>query len=112
MANFTVPASIRVHTVSQIAEEVNALLEQDFASIWVEGEITGFKVWSSGHAYFSLRDKQAVLKTVMYRGSVLRLPADFEPKDGVEVVANGRLAIYSPKGDFQIVVERMYPKGV
>jgi exodeoxyribonuclease VII large subunit len=94
-------------------EEVNSILEEDFSSLWVEGEITGHKVWSSGHAYFSLRDhQQAVLKSVMYRSSRLRLPAQFEPKDGIEVFAFGRLNVYAPKGDFQFVVERMFPKGV
>src|SRR6185369_12161002 len=70
-----VPDGVAVHSVSQVTEEVRALLERGFANVWVEGEVINVSRPTSGHVYFSLRDANASIKAVLYRTQALRLPA-------------------------------------
>src|SRR5262249_17152949 len=107
-----VPDGATVRTVSQVTEEVRKRLEQGFASLWVEGEISNLARPTSGHIYFTLKDASASLKAVLYRTQALRLPAGFEPRDGVEVVAFGKVSVYAPRGEYQFMVDRLFPKGV
>src|SRR5262245_22719586 len=107
-----VPDGVAVHTVSQVTEEVRALLEKGFANIWVEGEITNLSRPTSGHVYLTLRDANACLKAVLYRAQALRMPAGLELHDGLEVVALGRVSVYAPRGDYQFLIDRLFPKGV
>ena len=105
------PEGTTVLSVSQITDEVRGTLESNFPSIWIEGELTGMARPASGHLYFSLRDDKSVLKCVMYRGRALRCQAGFEPRDGIQVVAGGSLSVYGSRGEYQLNVERIYPKG-
>jgi exodeoxyribonuclease VII large subunit len=107
-----VPDGVAVHTVSQINDEVRKLLEQGFAAIWVEGEISNLARPPSGHIYFKLKDNNAVLSAVLLRSQGMRLAAGFEPRDGIKVVACGRISVYSPRGEYQFMVERLFPKGI
>jgi exodeoxyribonuclease VII large subunit len=107
-----VPEGMAVHTVSQVTDEVRALLEKGFANVWVEGEITNLSRPTSGHVYLTLRDANACLKSVMYRAQALRLPAGLELHDGLEVVALGRVSVYAPRGDYQFLIDRLFPKGL
>ena len=107
-----VPDGATVRTVSQVTDEVRKLLEQGFATVWVEGEISNLARPTSGHIYFTLKDANASLRAVLYRVQALRLPAGFEPRDGVEVVACGRVSVYAPRGEYQFMVDRLFPKGV
>lgn len=107
-----VPEGVTVHTVSQVTEELRAVLEEGFSSVWLEGEISNFAKAASGHLYFSLRDQQSVLKAAMWRGQALRLPVGFDPRDGDAVIALGKVSFYRDRGDLQFYVERMYPKGL
>src|SRR5262249_19649089 len=88
------------------------LLEQGFAAIWVEGEISNLSRPTSGHIYFTLKDANASLKAALFRTQALRMPAGFEPIDGVKVVAFGRISVFAPKGDYQFIVDRIFPKGL
>ncbi len=106
------PAGATVRTVSKLTEEVRTLLERGFDSVWVEGEISNVSRPGSGHIYLSLREGDAVIQAVMYRGQVLRLPAGFEPSEGQAVLAFGRISVYAPRGAYQLVIERMHPKGI
>ena len=107
-----VPNGVAVHTVSQVTDEVRALLEKGFANVWVEGEISNLSRPTSGHVYLTLRDANASLKAVLYRAQALRLPAGLELHDGLEVVALGRVSVYAARGDYQFLIDRLFPKGI
>ena len=100
----------RVHTVSELTARIRTLLEEELFEIWVEGEISNCRVWNTGHLYFTLKDGSAQVKGVMFR-SALRL-LKFTPKDGLRVVARGRVSVYDPKGEYQIVCEHLEPGGL
>src|SRR5678815_4340372 len=92
------------------SERIRSLLERDFFEVWVEGELSNCKVWNTGHMYFTLKDRQAQIKGVIFRSSLLRLR--FKPQDGVRVIARGRVTVYDPKGEYQLLCEHMEPEGV
>jgi exodeoxyribonuclease VII large subunit len=100
----------RVHTVSELTTRIRTLLEEELFEIWVEGELSNCKIWNTGHLYFTLKDGGAQIKGVMFR-SALRL-LKFTPKDGLRVVARGRVSVYDPKGEYQIVCEHLEPGGL
>ena len=100
----------RVVSVSELTAALRDLVESRFAEIWVEGELSGARVWNTGHLYFTLKDAHAQVKGVMFR-SALRL-LRFKPEDGVHVVARGRLSVYDPRGEYQLVCEHMEPRGL
>jgi exodeoxyribonuclease VII large subunit len=105
------PAQEReILTVSELTRQVKGLVEQGFDGLWVEGEVSNFKAAASGHLYFSLKDAGAQLKAVMWRGA--RSSLRFELADGVKVAAYGRLSVYEPRGEYQMVVERLEPQGL
>ncbi|MDY3551989.1 exodeoxyribonuclease VII large subunit [Gemmata sp. JC717] len=97
-------------TVSQLTAQVRGTLEAKFLSVWVAGEVSNFTRASSGHWYFTLKDATAQIKTVAFRGINLRLR--FDLRNGMEIIARGRLTVYDPKGEYQFVVEEVQPKGV
>jgi exodeoxyribonuclease VII large subunit len=107
---FGLPAGVKVLSVSELTQSVRALVEEGFPSVWVAGEVGSLARPSSGHQYFSLKDAQAQLRAVIWRGVGLRLR--FDLKDGMEVIARGRLTVYPARGDYQLVVEEIQPKGV
>ena len=76
----------------------------------MEGELSNCKVWNTGHMYFTLKDANAQIKGVMFRSSLLRLR--FKPQDGLRVVARGRVTVYDPKGEYQLVCEHFEPEGL
>jgi len=99
-----------VFTVSELTAAVRELLESEFPEIWVEGEISNGRVWNTGHLYFTLKDAGAQIKAVMFRSALRYLR--FKPEDGLHVVARGRLSVYDPKGEYQLVCEHMEPHGL
>ena len=103
-------AGRRVFTVSELNSGVRALLEDAFADVWVEGEISNCRVWNTGHVYFTLKDSSAQLKSVMWR-SAARL-VKFKLEDGLHVIGHGRISVYEPKGEYQFVCDEMEPKGL
>jgi exodeoxyribonuclease VII large subunit len=100
----------RVLTVSELTGRIRTLLEEQFFEIWVEGELSNCRVWNTGHMYFTLKDAHAQIKGVMFR-SALRL-LRFKPEDGLRVVARGRISVYDPKGEYQILCEHLEPEGL
>jgi exodeoxyribonuclease VII large subunit len=99
-----------VLTVSQLADRLRGVLEERFPAVWVEGEISNFKVYTSGHAYFTLKDEGAQLKCVLFRNRARRIR--FEPADGLHVLAFGSIEVYAQRGEYQLVVELLEPRGL
>jgi exodeoxyribonuclease VII large subunit len=104
-----VRARRRVVTVSEVTAEIRGALESGFSELWIEGEISNSRVWHTGHVYFTLKDPAAQLKAVMF-GSAYRY-LKFKIEDGIHVVARGRLSVYEPKGEYQLVCEHLEPHG-
>jgi exodeoxyribonuclease VII large subunit len=96
-------------SVSELTASIRGTLEKRFASVWVEGEISNFHAHHSGHWYFTLKDEFAQLRTVCYRSSNQRIR--FRPADGLQVRARGRLSVYEPKGEYQLIAEALEPVG-
>lgn len=99
-----------VLTVSELNRRLRTALEGDFAAVWVAGEVSNLRVPASGHVYFRLKDAQAQIAAVMFRSSASRVR--FRPQDGMEVIVRGRVSIYEARGDMQIYVDAMEPRGV
>ncbi|PYM08023.1 MAG: exodeoxyribonuclease VII large subunit [Candidatus Rokuibacteriota bacterium] len=100
----------QVYTVSQLTARIRDVLEEQVAPFWVEGEISNLRVPGSGHAYFTLKDDAAQIRVVLFRNRLRRIR--FEPADGLHVLAFGALEVYAPRGEYQMVVELMEPKGL
>jgi len=106
----TAPAPEGILSVSALTGLIKGTLAEAFPALWVKGELTGFKRHGSGHLYFSLKDENAVLGCVMWKGRAGRLA--FEPQDGLEVEAFGAISVYEPQGRYQLVVDELRPAGV
>lgn len=98
-------------SVGQLNEYIKMLLEgnPNLRDVWVQGEISGAKLYSSGHLYFSLKDSDSVLSAVMFKNSMMRM--EFDPENGMKVLAHGRVSAYPPRGQYQFIVDRMIPDG-
>ncbi|MEC7981070.1 MAG: exodeoxyribonuclease VII large subunit [Candidatus Neomarinimicrobiota bacterium] len=99
-----------VLTVSQLTAQIKNLIESNYASIVVRGEISNFTHHSSGHMYFTLKDSHSELRAVMFKGSNNGLT--FSPKNGLDVIAKGKLSVYEARGQYQIILNHMEPAGI
>jgi exodeoxyribonuclease VII large subunit len=97
-------------TVSELNATIRDLLENQLQTVWVEGEISNARVWNTGHLYFTLKDGASQIKAVMFRSAVRYLK--FKAEDGLQVVARGKISVYDPKGEYQILCEHLEPKGL
>jgi len=100
----------RIYTVSELTAEIKYLLEEKFDFIWVEGEISNFARPSSGHFYMSLKDENAQIRAVMFKPQASYLK--FIPEDGMMVIARGRIGVYEPRGEYQIILDYLEPLGI
>lgn len=100
----------RIYSVSEITRSIRSLLEKEFPFIWISGEISNFKRPASGHFYFTLKDKTAQISAVMFRGQNRQLKFDIE--NGLQINALGRLTVYEPYGNYQIILEYAEPAGL
>jgi len=100
----------RVYTVSEITQDIKLILETSFGEVWLEGEVSNFKAATSGHFYFSLKDETAVIAAVMF----IRANKDlkFKIADGLKVICFGKIDVYGPRGQYQLIIERVEPKGI
>ena len=103
------PSEWRVYTVCEITREIKRNIEEGFAPLAVEGEISNFKRHTSGHLYFSLKDAEAQIACVLWRGRSQNLP--FQPHDGAKVLAFGNLSVYERQGKYQLDVMWLRPIG-
>jgi exodeoxyribonuclease VII large subunit len=101
---------MKIHSVAELTHDIKFLLEDNFAEVWVEGELSNYTAHHSGHHYFSLKDDKAVLQAVMFRGSNRSLK--FKPQEGLSVVCRGKITVYEPRGNYQIIVSQMEPQGL
>ena len=99
-----------IYTVSQLTAEIKTILERNFEHLWVEGEISNLRLPGSGHLYFTLKDESAQLRAVMFRLQNRLLK--FQPEDGLQVIGYGRLTVYETRGEYQIVLDHLEPKGL
>jgi len=100
----------RILTVSELTWRIKEQLESAFTGLWVEGEISNLRSPTSGHVYFTLKDEAAQLKAVLFRSRLRHLR--FEPTDGLKVLAFGALDVYAARGEYQLVVEVLEPRGI
>ena len=98
-----------VFSVSQITDLIKEILETSFRSIIIEGEISNWRPSAAGHIYFTLKDNNAQIKAVIFRGAAMKL--NFRPKDGDKVRCSGNLSVYAPQGNYQIIVNTMEMAG-
>jgi len=96
-------------TISELNEQVKGELEKCFRTVWVEAEIVNFVAANSGHWYFTLHDGDSQLKAACYIRNNLRIR--FQPFDGLQVRVRGKLSVYQPKGEYQMLVESLEPVG-
>ncbi|MDU2066575.1 MAG: exodeoxyribonuclease VII large subunit [Sporomusaceae bacterium] len=101
-----------VLSVTEATRYMKQLFESDklLSALWVQGEISNFKQHTSGHCYFTLKDSQATLRSVMFRGRAQFLK--FRPKDGMKVIACGRISLYERDGQYQLYVDQLVPEGI
>ncbi|MBX3039793.1 MAG: exodeoxyribonuclease VII large subunit [Bdellovibrionaceae bacterium] len=102
-------SDVAVISVEALNAQIRRTLEGEIGTIWVQGEISNFKAHTSGHFYFSLKDQKAQVAAVMFRGSNAKLK--FRPTDGLEVIVRGRITVYEPRGNYQLLCETMEPVG-
>jgi exodeoxyribonuclease VII large subunit len=100
----------RALSVSELNHQARHLLESSFMQVWVEGELSGFSRPSSGHWYFSLKDRKCQVRCAMFRGMNQRIRTP--PKEGDQVRIRGKVTLYENRGDFQIIVEHVEPAGL
>ena len=99
----------RIYTVSELTFKIKDLLEESFPFVWINGEISNFRVPASGHYYFTLKDEAAQISAVMFRNQNRTLIFDLE--DGMSITGIGRISVYEPRGTYQIIFEHLEPKG-
>jgi len=99
-----------VLSVSELTRRLQETLEERFPAVWVEGEISNFRLYGSGHAYFTLKDAESQIRAVLFRNRGRRIK--FEPADGLHVMAFGSIEVYPQRGEYQLVIELLEPKGL
>src|SRR5271157_2552441 len=104
------PVSAGVYSVASLTGEIHRMLSRSFDDIKVVGEISGWKVWTSGHAYFTLKDQQAQIRCVLFRNNLRYLR--FKPQDGAAVIARGSVEVRAERGEYQLLVSGMEPQGL
>jgi len=100
----------RILTVSELTLLVRDRLEQSFPDIWVEGEVSNLRTPSSGHLYFTLKDQSSQIRAVLFKTGVRRL--QFALREGLQVIVRGQLTVYEPRGEYQVVLDYLEPKGI
>jgi exodeoxyribonuclease VII large subunit len=109
MSSVPPPTGPDIYSVSRLNREARMLLEAALGSVWVQGEISNFSRPASGHWYFSLKDRDAQLRCAMFRQR--NLLARFTPGEGQQVLARGRVSLYEPRGDYQLLIEHLEDAG-
>ena len=107
-----------IWTVSELNEGIKTLLDEHFGLLWVEGEVSNLRRPSSGHIYFTLKDEKSQIRSVIFHSPYARkafaqaLPAGFDLEDGMHITCRARLTVYSPRGEYQLIIDRVEPRGL
>ena len=107
---FTAADSPPVLSVWELTSQIKDLLEVSFPTVWVVGEISNFSRPQSGHCYLTLKDDRAQIRAALWRNAAAGVR--FDLRDGLEVICRGRLDVYAPRGSYQLIIERIEPKGI
>ena len=110
MEDTTLKEEKHIFTVSELTRLIRTVLEDTFPEVWVEGEISNFNQHTSGHMYFSLKDNSAVLNCVLFRSANQNLK--FKIENGMEAICFGRISVYDKRGQYQLYVDKLEPKGI
>ncbi|MFH1791385.1 MAG: exodeoxyribonuclease VII large subunit [Candidatus Omnitrophota bacterium] len=100
----------RIYTVSELTREIRGILERAFSTVWVEGEVSNFVWHTSGHMYLSLKDSASVIQAAIFKN--VNKDIKFNIENGMRVLCLGRLSVYDKRGQYQIYVDRIEPKGI
>ena len=106
------PGETKIHSVWELTRSIRSFLESEIGEVWVEGEISNYRRQSSGHQYFTLKDDRSQLACVLFRGGASLLPSGVTLADGLQVQTFGDLTVYESRGQYQLVVQLVQPKGV
>ncbi|MFO0795049.1 MAG: exodeoxyribonuclease VII large subunit [Candidatus Brocadiaceae bacterium] len=106
----TIKSRNKILTISELTRRIRSSLEQEFFNIWVVGEISNLKKPTSGHMYMTLKDNDAQLQAVMFKS--IANTVKFELKDGMEVLAFGSVTVYEARGQYQLIIENIEPRGI
>lgn len=110
MTSTRTPRPDHVWTVSDLTQQIRRTLQSAFGPLWVEAEISNFSRSGSGHCYLTLKDEQSQLRGVIWRDVACRIP--FELSDGLQVLVQGTLDVYAGRGQYQIRIQQLQPKGI
>ncbi|MGA2775171.1 MAG: exodeoxyribonuclease VII large subunit [Candidatus Omnitrophota bacterium] len=110
MPNEALDTKRHIYTVAEITQDIKLILENTFAQVWVEGEVSNFRPSQAGHLYFSLKDKDALLNAVIFARAALE--TKFKLEDGLKVICYGKIDVYPPRGQYQLIIEKIEPKGI
>lgn len=100
----------RIFTVTEFTNLLKGILEDNLTDVWIDGEVSNLRDPASGHLYFTLKDENSQIRAVLFKYQKRR--AKFELKDGMRIIAHGRITVYSPRGEYQIVADHLEPKGL
>ncbi|MGD9160690.1 MAG: exodeoxyribonuclease VII large subunit, partial [Desulfobacteraceae bacterium] len=99
-----------IFSVSSLTSQIKDILEEQFDFIWIEAEISNFRKPSSGHYYMVFKDEYSQIRAVMFRPQTMYI--SFVPEDGMKVIARGRISVYQPRGEYQVIIDYLEPLGV
>ncbi|MCW7755118.1 exodeoxyribonuclease VII large subunit [Desulfobotulus sp. H1] len=99
----------KIHTVSELTSDIRSRLESAYPFVWITGEVSNLSKPSSGHLYFVLKDQEAQIAAIMFRGQNRQLR--FQVENGLKAIGFGRLSVYSPRGSYQLILEYLEPSG-
>jgi exodeoxyribonuclease VII large subunit len=108
--SMTLPLGIKVLSVGELTRDVKMLMEEAFPAVWVSGEVSNVSRPSSGHIYLTLKDNEAQIRAVLWRSSARGVR--FQLQDGLAVIARGRISVYAARGEYQLVIDHLQPKGM
>jgi exodeoxyribonuclease VII large subunit len=108
--DFALAPERRIFSVTELNAAIRAALDERFPDVWVSGEISGLKLAASGHYYFTLKERDAQVKCVAFRSA--HRYWKFKPRDGLAVLARGRVDVYEARGEYQLLVQTLEPQGI
>ncbi len=100
----------KIYSVSELTRSISLILEEAFPKLWVEGEVSNFILHTSGHCYLSLKDSDSVIACVVFKSIASRIK--FKIENGMSLVCSGRLGVYNKRGQYQLYIDKIEPKGV